>query len=643
MSTATAQQCNGLNMYNGLMTWPAGICMNGMEDGDMTSLMVSCDVDGNGTMTVWDGPNCQGNTMWMSIEYWTEQQGANATMICNATDCEFAIVKTYDLNETNSNMTSCQSHDDCAIVGSFCYDGHCDVCEECHYCSDGVDGTCGSCGAGYPLYEGNCTAGFNQTGSWNMATTGFEDTTSWEYYSTVMAEENITTTTTTTTSTSAPGNVVQNFGWDATNLGLCQGDCDSDSDCLGSLICFQNNAYDIPPGCIASSNSSLNVTSYDYCYGSTTDAPTDAPTAATTTTTTGTETPVSSTTTTAIDSTTTTSTELCDAMNAVENWQETAIAVIDCVEYEWNGTSFYLGHVCQDGDFEIEYYLNANCSGSPLFTEDHWAKEGMCPEVTCNATNIYTPAPESESTTMEPTLAPVAAQCNGLKVWEEKNTSDPTLTYGHRTFPADVCMNMMEGANAMSQMVECDEYGVGVVLMWNASDCQGEYMMSESVEDMFDGEQIEMVCDAEDCDYALVKTYDWADSSESQDENDVDCGSNDLSNWQEVAFTMYDCEHSGYELQSETLGTFPVYVSNVCEDGGITMQYYSNPSCQSASLLESSHPQIEDHPAVLDGLCPEVTCVTTWSTTSTLEPTQDAATTMDYFIAVSFTLIVLLF
>jgi len=330
-------------------------------------------------------------------------------------------------------------------------------------------------------------------------------------------------------------------------------------------------------------------------------------------------------------------------MDAVVNWQETAIAVMDCFEYEWNGTSFYLGHVCQDGDFEIEYYLNADCSGSPLFTEDHWAKEGMCPEVTCNATNIYTPAPESESTTMEPTLAPVAAQCNGLKVWEEKNTSDPTLTYGHRTFPADVCMNMMEGANAMSQMVECDEYGVGVVLMWNASDCQGEYMMSESVEDMFDGEQIEMVCDAEDCDYALVKTYDWADSSESQDENDVDCGSNDLSNWQEVAFTMYDCEHSGYELQSETLGTFPVYVSNVCEDGGITMQYYSNPSCQSASLLESSHPQIEDHPAVLDGLCPEVTCVTTWSTTSTLEPTQDAATTMDYFIAVSFTLIVLLF
>jgi len=599
MSTATAQQCNGLNMYNGLMTWPAGICMNGMEDGNMTSLMVSCDVDGNGSMTVWDGPNCQGNTMSVSIEYWIEEQGANATMTCDAVDCEFAIVKTYDLNETNSNMTSCQSHDDCAIVGSFCHYGHCEVCEECHYCSDGVDGTCGSCGAGYPLYEGNCTAGFNQTGSWNMTNTWFEDTASWEYYSTTMDEDN-----------------------------QCCGcvNATSDSGCDGNAQC-ESAVCEIDGFCcdVEWDNICANI-SQDWCssFNTTAEPTTAAPTTAT------------------IDSTTTTSTELCDAMDSVENWQETAIAVMDCVEFEWNGTYFYLGHVCQDGDFEIEYYLNANCSGSPLFSEDHWAQEGMCPEVTCNATNVYTPAPESESTTMEPTLAPVAAQCNGLKVWEEKNTSDPTLTYGHRTFPADVCMNMMEGANAMSQMVECDEYGVGVVLMWNASDCQGEYMMSESVEDMFDGEQIEMVCDAEDCDYALVKTYDWADSSESQDENEVDCGSNDLSNWEEVAFTLYDCEHSGYELQSE-MGTFPVYVSNVCEDGGITMQYYSNPSCQSASLLESSHPQIEDHPAVLDGLCPEVTCVTTWSTTSTLEPTQDAATTMDYFIAVSFTLIVLLF
>ncbi len=108
-----------------------------------------------------------GEMMSVSIEDWTEGEGVNTTMICNATDCDFAIVKSYNVNEMN--MTWCQSHDDCAIVGSFCYAGHCDTCEECHYCSDGVDGTCGSCsGDEYPLYEQNCSASFTTTMSYGM-------------------------------------------------------------------------------------------------------------------------------------------------------------------------------------------------------------------------------------------------------------------------------------------------------------------------------------------------------------------------------------------------------------------------------------------------------------------------------------------
>ena len=67
-------------------------------------------------------------------------------------------------------------------------------------------------------------------------------------------------------------------------------------------------------------------------------------------------------------------------MDAVENWQEVAVAVHDCVFYEWNGTAYYLGHVCQDGDFEIEYYTNENCTGTPFYSEDHWAQEGFCSE-----------------------------------------------------------------------------------------------------------------------------------------------------------------------------------------------------------------------------------------------------------------------
>lgn len=47
-------------------------------------------------------------------------------------------------------------------------------------------------------------------------------------------------------SSSSSLNVVNGGG----GMGRCQGDCDSDNDCAGSLICKQRNAYDrIPSGC----------------------------------------------------------------------------------------------------------------------------------------------------------------------------------------------------------------------------------------------------------------------------------------------------------------------------------------------------------------------------------------------------------
>ena len=43
-------------------------------------------------------------------------------------------------------------------------------------------------------------------------------------------------------------------------LGLCQGDCNSDSDCIDDLICFQREASEPVPGCNGSGRRS-----YDYC------------------------------------------------------------------------------------------------------------------------------------------------------------------------------------------------------------------------------------------------------------------------------------------------------------------------------------------------------------------------------------------
>eukprot|EP01084_Bolivina_argentea_P314170 544154_1 len=46
-----------------------------------------------------------------------------------------------------------------------------------------------------------------------------------------------------------------------TNLGLCEGDCDSDSDCLGTLKCDQGSSGDPnPPGC-----SGTRYGNFDYC------------------------------------------------------------------------------------------------------------------------------------------------------------------------------------------------------------------------------------------------------------------------------------------------------------------------------------------------------------------------------------------
>jgi len=333
------------------------------------------------------------------------------------------------------------------------------------------------------------------------------------------------------------------------------------------------------------------------------------------------------------------------------SWREHAIVVDQCMELGDIfdvGTTIYLNHACDHAGWQMEYHTDEQCEGTPAYAESHFEMGGLCPEVTCSwATTTTTTIPTTtttteaaEETTMEPTLAPLPATCNGLKVWEEKNPFGPTLTPGHVTHPADVCMNVMEDGAIMSRKVVCDEYGAGVILQWNVSDCQGDYSMSDSVDDVFDEEQHEMVCDAEDCGYAVVKTYHLEDSEESED--DIDCSANDMSIWEEVAFTLYDCEHSGYEVESEELGTFPVYVSNACEDGGITMQYYAGSDCEAGGLLGSTYTQVEDHPAVLDGLCPEVTCVTSWPTTSTLTPTQDGAATMNYLIAVGFTLIVML-
>jgi len=52
------------------------------------------------------------------------------------------------------------------------------------------------------------------------------------------------------------------------NLGRCEGDCDTDTDCDGDLICFERDNYDAVPGC---SGGSLDYSQSDYCIRKTDD------------------------------------------------------------------------------------------------------------------------------------------------------------------------------------------------------------------------------------------------------------------------------------------------------------------------------------------------------------------------------------
>jgi hypothetical protein len=60
---------------------------------------------------------------------------------------------------------------------------------------------------------------------------------------------------------------------------LGQGDCDSNSDCRGGMVCFQRNEHDPVPGCVGGENDGSRT---DYCIASSAPAPSPTTTVVTT-------------------------------------------------------------------------------------------------------------------------------------------------------------------------------------------------------------------------------------------------------------------------------------------------------------------------------------------------------------------------
>ena len=65
---------------------------------------------------------------------------------------------------------------------------------------------------------------------------------------------------------SLPGivNYVGECGEENYHCGRCEGDCDSDSDCLNGLICFERSGSESVPGC-AGAGGARDVIEKDYC------------------------------------------------------------------------------------------------------------------------------------------------------------------------------------------------------------------------------------------------------------------------------------------------------------------------------------------------------------------------------------------
>jgi len=66
--------------------------------------------------------------------------------------------------------------------------------------------------------------------------------------------------------TTRPNNYLYEIGDNLSegSYGLCEGDCDSDEDCSGDLVCYQRDAYEQVPGCIGWGSAGT-----DYCYDGT--------------------------------------------------------------------------------------------------------------------------------------------------------------------------------------------------------------------------------------------------------------------------------------------------------------------------------------------------------------------------------------
>ena len=160
------------------------------------------------------------------------------------------------------------------------------VCEgDCDHDSDCIGALKCFQRSGYTVVPGCASGGrssadycFTSTPTKNptpLPPTGYPTTSFPTQYPTRFPTDYPTTLPPTGYPTQMHGNLVWHEWTPGIKLNVCEGDCDGDSDCIGTLTCFQRSGYTVVPGC-----GSGGKYSADYCVTPQTSAPTKIPTPA---------------------------------------------------------------------------------------------------------------------------------------------------------------------------------------------------------------------------------------------------------------------------------------------------------------------------------------------------------------------------
>jgi len=278
----------------------------------------------------------------------------------------------------------------------------------------------------------------------------------------------------------------------------------------------------------------------------------------------------------------------CSYATAYESGAALGYVLDDCVELNAT-TSSYLKLECCYTDLCINLYLDSACSSASKLTAFSGSASNYLSNYTvpdsCDETST-TPAPVAPSVSTTP--APYTSDCNSARIYY----SGIPLSA-----PTGVCVASMNATTNSSSMYDCT---TGMMHTYSTLDCTGSYTTDTT----------DMVCDAVDCDYAILRSYSNGTGG--------DCA----ADYAELALTMGCTTIEVTEPAPLTMG-FDMYCNEDNENQ--TSAQVLIGGCDSLAALNTYDDAIEAFAlvdATLDTSCLEMTCNVAPTPSPTMDPTE---------------------